>query len=110
MGLFMQTETLPPCVKRWSADSYPYPTNPSPKVATPTTPAHRRAVVIESLTGHIVHSSGRTVTVQDQRGRRYHGVADDALTLNTPVRFDIAADAEMGSRLTVAVNIVALAE
>jgi hypothetical protein len=97
----MQTEVLPPCVKRWSADEYPYPSSPSPKRAEPVRPGNLRATVVDGLRGHVTGPS----TVRSDSGREYRALVPRALRPGDRVAFAIAVDSESGSRLTLARNV-----
>ena len=98
--------SLSESLRQRSASGYERPRNPSPAVSTPRAPDHMRAIVVESgLTGHVVAAFGSMLTLQDQRGRRFHGVAAVMLPLNAPVEFDISTDSEQGSRLRIATGI-----
>ena len=85
----MQTEVLPPCVKRWSADEYPYPSSPSPKRAEPVRPEHQRGrLVAEDVRGHVVGSAA----VQDQHGRRYSALVPGDLRPGDPCVYGVIQD------------------
>jgi hypothetical protein len=86
----MQTEVLPPCVKRWSADEYPYPSSPSPKRAEPVRPEHQRGrIVAEDVRGHVV---GSAAVQSSDTGRRYSALVPGDLRPGDCVAFDVIQD------------------
>jgi hypothetical protein len=88
---------------KWSAADW-RPVRAAPVTKTPRAPEHLRGrIVAERIAGTVVGKFGSMLTVQSDRGERFHGVSDIEVRSGDPVSFDIVADPS--SQLRVASDI-----